>query len=596
MATTIKSTDLDFERIKNGLKEFLKGKDEFKDYNFEASGLSNILDVLAYNTHYQALIANFALNESFLNTAQLRGSLVSIAEALGYVPRSKTAAIAKARLQVDLSSLVTQPSSIELLKGTRFTGSFDDIEYSFTTQEDLIAFNDGGVFTFQTQEGSSNIDLVEGVQRTKTFIVGSYNENETYVIPDESLDTSTVVIKVFPQGETEQFTEYQNIFTASSLSENSTLYILKESPNGFYEINFGDGNALGRLPQPGEKIVVEYVSTKGSEANGVQVFTPVNEYEYLFVKYPLVTTTISPSAGGAEKEGEESIRRNAPFRYAAQNRMVTATDYSSLILREYGSYIRDIISWGGEENEFREFGVTFVSVLFNDDVSTETQQTILDQIESLVQSFAVITFDVRFADPKLTYLQLETTFVYDPNVSATTLEGTEAAVRSAIQQYSDDNINSFAGVFRRSNLLAAVDDVSAGVRNSATKVTLYKRVDVSIEHLNTFTIRFPSQITGTITSDTFELDGSNVFLRCTDGVKVQVISRTTGDVIVDLIGEVKQSSGEISITGLQVDALKAGVPFLRIFAEPDVQSYIAPKQNNVLVYDPERSPVRGSLE
>ena len=596
MATTIRSTDLDYTRIKNSLKEFLKQKDEFKDYNFEASGLSNILDVLAYNTHYQALVANFALNESYLNTAQLRSSLVSIAEALGYIPRSKTAAVARVNLSVNLSSLADQPSSVELLKGTRFNGSFDDQSFTFTTQEDVIAFNSNGIYTFVNSQGSTDIAIVEGVNRTKTFIVGSYEENETYVIPDFNMDTSTVKVKVFAQSETDLFTEYTNITSASTLSEQSALYTLRESPNGYYEINFGDGGALGQLPSAGDRVIVEYVSTAGADANGIQVFTPQQSFLYDNIRYALVTTTTNISGGGAEKEAEESIRRNAPFRYASQNRMVTATDYSSLILREYGSYIRDIISWGGEENVFREFGVTFVCVLFNDDVPEATQQTLLDGITSLVEDFAVITFNVKFAEPELTYLEINTTFVYDPEVSSTTIENTEDAVTAAIADYSEEFLGLFSGVYRRSNMLTQVDAVSEGVKNSAAVTTMHKRVEVSTENLNTFVARFPASITNTVTSDAFDVNGQRVILRCVDGQTVQIIEQSSGAVISDLIGEVNQFTGTVSITGLQIDSLAAGVTYLRIYATPLSQSYIPAKQNNVLVYDSERSRVVGSIE
>lgn len=595
MTTTIRTTDLDFQRIKNSLKEFLKQKDEFKDYNFEAAGLSNILDVLAYNTHYNALTANFALNESFLGTAQLRSSLVSIAEALGYNPRSKTAAIAKVNLSVNLSSLTNQPSSLEMLKGTSFSGSFDDISFTFTINEDLIAFNSGGVFNFQNSSGSTDVDIVEGTSRTKTFIVGSFEQNETYVIPDVNLDTSTVVVKVFAQGETELFTEYKNIFSASTVDQNSTLYMLRESPNGYFEINFGDGNSLGQIPSPGDRVVVEYVATNGETANGIQVFTPNADFTYNSVDYPITVTTVNNSGGGAQKESEESIRRNAPFRYASQNRMVTANDYSSLILREYGSYIRDIISWGGEENEFPEFGVTFVSIQYNNDVPESTQQSLQAEIAGLVQDFATVTFDVRFADPKETYLELETSFVYDQNLSATTLETTESQVREAIATYTETNINFFGGVYRKSNLLSEVDNVSAGVKNSSTSATMYKRIEVTEDDLNTFSTRFPVSIGSIVTSDTFFQNSQRVFLRSTSAGKIQVINRTSNAVVKDLIGEVNPSTGVVSVTGLQIDTLSEGVPYLRVFATPANQSYIPVAQNNLLIYDPTRSSVSGTI-
>lgn len=595
MATTIKPTDLDFARIKNQLKTHLQSKTEFKDYNFEASGLSNVLDVLAYGIHYDALIANFALNETYLNTAQLRSSLISIAESMGYVPGSRTAAAAAVNISVDLSSLASQPATIELPIGTQFTSEVDDVLFTFSTRETLFASNNGGVYEFETSEGSSNVLIHEGTEKSKRFIVGSA-DNEVYVIPDNNLDINTVTVRVYESLSSSEFEEYTNIFSATELTENSALYNIKESPNEYFELNFGDGNALGKLPSPGNVIEVTYLSVFGPDANTAAVFTPVSEYVYDGDDYTLAVATVSSAAGGSNKESIESIRRNVPFRYAAQNRMVTATDYSSLILREYGSSIRDIISWGGEDNTFPEFGVTFISVLFNDDVSAEAQDTIKTGIESLVSQFAVITFDIRFSDPEITYLELNTTFRFDPNLTTSTLESTEDNVRTAIVEYMTEETNRFSGAFRRSNLLSKIDDVSNSVLSSAVDVTMNKLYIPSLTALNTFTITFPTVIDDVITSSPFIYNGNRCVVQSnvTNGT-LQVIRTTDGVVLIDNVGEYDTAAGTLSIIGLEVDAFVEGSTALTFRVKPSNAAQIVPSANVILQYDTERSRVTGEL-
>ena len=241
MATTIRSSDLDFDTIKSRLKEFLQKKSEFADYDFEASGLSNILDVLAYNTHLNGLTANFALNESFLNTAQLRSSLVSHAEALGYNPKSFTSAEAKLNLSYTINN-TDRPTTITLLKNTPFTTSVDGVSYTFQTRSNFTATDNGsGVYEFVDDAGSPDISVFEGTIKTKTFFVGDTSDSQIYVIPDITMDTSTIQVNVFETAtSTTAVDTYTNISKAVRITSTSTHYQIKEVPNGFYEIIFGD--------------------------------------------------------------------------------------------------------------------------------------------------------------------------------------------------------------------------------------------------------------------------------------------------------------------------------------------------------------------
>ena len=302
MATTIRSTQLDFNTIKSRLKDYLKQQTEFADYDFEASGLSNILDVLAYNTHFMGLNANFALNESFMNTAQLRSSVTSLAEGLGYVPKSYSSSKADLNLAVQISA-DTRPTLITLPRGTSFTSSVGEISYTFQTRENFIATDDGtGLYQFLNATDGVAIPVFEGTEKTKTFFVGDVADNQVYVIPDITMDTSTIRVRVFPTASSSSFDTYINIQRALRITNDSKFFQIKEVPNGFYEIIFGDGTTTGKAPVAGNKIVIDYLSTQGTIANNASSFSPSSDVTVNGIDYTLVTTTEAASAGGAYKE------------------------------------------------------------------------------------------------------------------------------------------------------------------------------------------------------------------------------------------------------------------------------------------------------
>ena len=411
MATTIKSTELDFDTIKNNLKTNFERHAEFSDYNFEGSGLSNILDVLATNTHYNALIANFALNESYLSTAQLRSSLVSLAEGIGYIPKSKTASRGTVTLTTNTGDLSGRPSTLSLPTGTKFTTTVDDVTYTFQTRETVTATDNGfGYYAYKTPSSSLNIDVLEGHAHTKTFFVGPDSVDDVYVIPDKSIDMETAIVKVYESSTDTTFANYINISKASTINENTKLYIMKEAPNGFYEITFGDGVTLGKAPVAGNKIVIEYLQVNGSKANGATAWTANNRISVLGTNYDVTPVTVVNSLGGAEAETMASIRKNAPFQYATQNRMVTAVDYSTLVLSNFGTIIKDIQAFGGEDALKPEFGTVFLSIVFNADVTAETIAITKNSIVDLTKQLAVVGFDTKFEDPVTTFVETEIFF------------------------------------------------------------------------------------------------------------------------------------------------------------------------------------------
>jgi hypothetical protein len=486
-ATTIKSTALDFDNIKSNLKTYLANQEQFKDYNFEASGLSNILDVLAYNTHINALTANFALNESYLPTAQLRSSAVSLAEGIGYVPDSDTASQAKVRITFN-STVSGRDVNVTLPAYTKFTADVDDVTYTFSTIEAYVATDNGsGFYEFKKNDGSNQLSIYEGTLKTKTFLVGEYEDNPVYVIPDGTIDVDTVTVKVYNSATSSNFVAYQNILNATTINANSTVYILKESPNGYFELSFGDGTTFGVAPQAGNRIEVEYLSTKGEVANGATLFTPVSTFTSGVISETLTVSTFTNSTGGEEKESIESIRQNqnAPFQYATQNRMVTAADYSSLILRNYSTLISDIVSWGGQDALDPEFGAVYTSIIFEDNVSAETQTATKNSILDLAAQLSIVSFNLRFVDPVTTFVEVDTFFQFNPRLTDVSINTIKANVNRTITNYFSENTGKFNQAFRRSNLLTDVDESSTAILSSRANVRMQQRFTPSSPSLVT---------------------------------------------------------------------------------------------------------------
>tara|TARA_A100001515_G_scaffold43271_1_gene34122 strand:- start:24916 stop:26922 length:2007 start_codon:yes stop_codon:yes gene_type:complete len=483
MATTIRSTALDFNNIKSNLKTFFENKEEFKDYNFEASGLNNILDVLAYNTHINGLIANFALNESYLPTAQLRSSMVSLAEGIGYIPDTDASSIGTVRLTFN-STAAGRASKVSLPAYTKFNTTVDDISYVFQTIEPFEATDNGsGFYEFKTSDGLNRIPISEGTLKTKTFLVGEYEDNPVYIIPDTTLNSESVTVKVFDSTTSTQSTTFQNITKATSLSANSTVYILKESPNGFFELSFGDGSTFGIAPSAGNRIELQYLSTKGAAANGASVFTPQATFNSGTISATLNVTTFINSAGGKDKESIESMRQNAPFQYATQNRMVTAADYSAMILKNYGGLISDITSWGGQDNALQEFGAVYVSILFEDSVSDDTISATKLGILDLAAQLAVVSFNLRFVDPVTTFVEVDTFFQFNPKLTDLTVNAVQANVDTTVANYFSNNTGKFDQSFRRSNMLSLIDESSTAILSSRANVRMQQRFAPSVPNL-----------------------------------------------------------------------------------------------------------------
>lgn len=593
--TTVKSTALDFDSIKNNLKTFLANKDEFKDYNFEASGLSNILDVLAYNTHFNGLIANFALNESFISTAQLRSSIVSLAEGIGYVPDSKTSAQATVKLSTSLAGVSGRPSQIQIPSGFKFTATVDDEDYVFQTQENLTGVDDGfGFYEFKTANASNIITIFEGTAKTKTFLITEQSESAVYIIPDANMDTSTAVVRLYENPTASSFSTYTNILNATTISQLSTLYILKEAPNGFFELSFGNGTTLGRAPDAGEKATVNYLASNGAGANTAKTFTPQTQITVDGVGYDMTVTTQGKAVGGGERETAESIRKNAPFQYASQNRMVTHPDYSTLVLRNFSTLIKDIKTFGGEDALEPEFGVVFMSVLFNDDVPTSTVDVTKQSIRDLAEQLSVASFELKFADPVDTFVEVRVFFQFNPRLTTLSRNTIQDNVQAAVDNYFLNSVGMFSQSFRRSNMLTDIDAVSPAVLSSRAEIFMQRRFTPTLTRIEDHKLRYPVPIAGPddefhrITSTAFTFQDKNCIIRNRLSSNVlEVFNQEDNIVIVDNVGS--YGNDTISLVGLQVDGVIGGGTELKLSAKPSNESAISPLRQDILKYDPDLS-------
>jgi hypothetical protein len=631
MPTTIKSTELDFFEIKDTLKAFMRQQKEFEDYDFEGSALSNVLDVLAHNTHINAMVANFALNESYLTTAQLRNSVVTLAESLGYVPTSMNSAQSTITLTVNLAGVAGLDQSYSLLPGElSLRGAIDGLEFNFTNRETITANANGtGVYTFVPFARPENpLVVYEGEERTQKYIVDG-SPNAVYTIPDENIDTSTVIIRVYDDQAIAKtgvgsYKLYSSVFEASTINELSKLYILRESPNKFFEITFGENNSLGETPIAGNVVEVNYLRTQGEDANGIanlRLAKTLTFGGYEVSASDVSVTTLTRSSGGSEREDIESIRKRAPFQYASQNRMVTPLDYEALILRKYSNFIEDIVVWGGEDDYRRDYGSVYVSIVWKSNLSSATIGELRQEIRELRSNFSIVSFQLKFEVPSETYLSTELYYQYNPSLSANGESVINNTVSNTVREYFGSNVGKFQQNFRRSNLLTEVDQTDPAVLSSRCDVKLQKRIFPILTLAESFEFEFPTTLKSptdssapVIKSEIFTMNGKIVYIRnkLNDKVKVSpdgavpiIFDRLPstklevvdldGNVVVSNIGSYNPATGNVIILNLKVQSFMSANNYIKLYGTPANESAIESNFNNVLLFDESESIVKPVL-
>lgn len=460
----ITTTELDFDGIKSSLKSYLQGQSKFSDYDFEGSGLSILLDVLAYNTHYNALYHNLAVNESFLDSAVKRSSVVSKAKELGYVPTSAKCAQAVLKV-VMVDGDNDAAGQISFAKYTPFTTSIDGTNYTFYATSSYTASDVDNTYTFE------DVEVKQGTLLSNTF---EYNGTvNSFVIPNPGIDTSTLVVTVNQSAGSAVSSVYTASSTVLSAGGDDPVYFLKELDDNYYEIEFGNG-VVGKSLDSGNEIVVQYIVPDGSVANGARTFTYSGSAPLGISSSDIYVVTTTPAFNGAEPEDVESIKFNAPRQYTAQNRCVTIEDYKTVIKSLYPT-AESLHVWGGEDVTPPEYGKVFISVKPQDadTLTTEEKEYILDTILSPRK---MINIEPVFVDPDYLYVEIDATFYYNKNETTLSATDLKTLVRQTIIDYNDDNLSVFGGILKYSALLRAIDNAEASITNSIITHKLRKIV------------------------------------------------------------------------------------------------------------------------
>lgn len=478
LSNKIKITDLDFDTIKQNLKTYLKTQTEFSDYNFEGSGLNVLLDILAYNTHYNAYYLNMVANECFMDSAAIRNSVVSHAKTIGYTPKSKIAS--KAVIDFTIVSNNDTPEVLTLPRGSSFrTNLIDNQSLNFVTLEDTTPTKVANTFYFR------DLEIFEGQLINYVYVHDTTNNPKgIFEIPDVNVDTTTLKVTVQHSVSNVSSEVYTLVTDVLDLNENSKVYFLQQNIYGKYEIYFGN-DFIGKSISDGSVIVINYLITNGTLGNDISKFTfsgSLNYSEYII-------TVKSSSGGGSDAESIESIKTNAINQYSMQNRLITVKDYETYILTKY-PIIDSISVWGGEDETPPVYGVVFVSLKPKDNyyISTTEKQRIIDEI---IKPKSSISTDVKIKDPDYLYLKVYNTVKYDKNKTAYTEEQLKLAIKNALYNYNDLFLNKFDSTFVLSKAQDYIDAVdSNSIIGSNTLLRLEKRFSPELNILKSYEINF----------------------------------------------------------------------------------------------------------
>ena len=474
----LNATELDFDQIKANLKDyFLRQDSPINDWNYDGSGLNMMLDVLAYNTHYNAVLAHLNLNESFIDTAQLRSSVISQAKLLGYVPNSIGAASATVTVAFTPTSTtgLLNGASLYIPKGTKFTGTTPDGSFTYITHDAATATYVSSTSTYNI----SGLSLVQGVQRSQTYQVDNSIPNQKFVIDDSSADiNSTLEVLVYDSqnaGSPNKFTQATGGELSSIAGPTSTIYFLSMNSRGKYEVTFGDG-VFGVALKNLNVVQLNYISTQGTAATGVNNF----QFADTLTGISSAIATLTNSLNGTDEESIDSIRFNAPASLIAQNRAVTANDYIALLRNPdiYQSTINAINVWGGEDevafdpiNAAQYAGKVYICI----DPAPSDNNLVYNAIKPYrVMSVTPVMYPVDYIN-----LYLNVNFKYSPNLTSNTANQLINTVNGIISNYSSASLQSFTGVFRSSNLLRQIDLSDPSILNSDIQVSFYKNYTVN---------------------------------------------------------------------------------------------------------------------
>jgi hypothetical protein len=477
--SSITLTQLDFTEYKNSLKTYLKEQDEFKDYDFDGSNLSVLLDILAYNTYQNAFYLNMVSNEMFLDSAKLRDSVISHAKELNYLPRSFTSA--KATVQLRITPSDPNKNSIVIPKGTSFITRVDDFSYTFNTTENLVITNKtNNAFV------SDTVTIYEGNYLSDTYVI-NYDNPLIYKINNRNVDVSSVAVTILEDnGSVTQ--EYSRATSLFGHNESSKVFFLQPGIGDTYEVVFGDG-VVGRKPKNNAIVIIEYRVSTGELPNGANRFIPSSRIDN---EANVAVITLSAAADGAVAEDLNSIKFNAPRAFTTQERAVTAEDYENLLKANFPE-INAVTAYGGEDATPPQFGRIFVSVDLTDvDGLPKIKE---DEYKRFLRSRSSVAMEPLFITPDYTYLKVDSTVRYNINRTGRNPEDLRTFVIDSILNYASTNLNSFAKTFRYSKLVQAIDATDESVISNETDINLVKYLTPELGVPLNLTIDFKCPLT-----------------------------------------------------------------------------------------------------
>ncbi len=579
-------TSLDFDTIKGDLQNFLQAYPQFTDYDFEGSGLSVILDLLAYNSHYSGFYQNMIANEMFLDTATLRSSVVSRAKLLGYTPRSTTSARAIVNITVTPPDT---PATIIIQAYTSFGASINGVSYTFLTDEtNIMTPSPGNVFNF------NNITLVEGKAFTITTTVDSTIPNQRFVIPNALVDTTTISVTV----QASAANLYTEVYTLADdvnlITDQSRIFYLQEVENGLFQVEFGDG-ILGYAPIDGNIVVVNYLLSSGPAANQVTSLTPISLVGG-YAKQYVTVTNVTPAYGGADRETIDEIRFTAPRTFEAQGRAVTANDYETLVVANY-PVVESIAVWGGEDAIPPQYGKVYISLKPVDGyvITATTKQAVVNNILKPLNMMSVIP---EVVDPDYTFIIAQCKVYYNPALTAESAGDIQSLTVQTIAQYGIDNLSRFNYMLKYSALLTSVDNEDPSIVNNLVAIQLQKRFAPSLNVSINYTFNYNGALTPGTFASSWMVIAQDPNIAYKDGDLHRLVDDGNGNINIvkslpnNLQTVVRANGGTIDYTtGLVIlNQLKPtsynGMSNVTLTVIPK-ENDVTPSSNNILILNQE---------
>jgi len=530
-------SQLDFDTIRSNLSTYLKGQTQFKDYDFDGSNLSVLLDVLSYNTYMNNFYTNMAISEMFLDSAQIMDSVVSRAKELNYTPRSYTSAVS----YVDISIVPNDsPATITIPKGTPFTSRIDNTIYTFTTDQSIIV-------TSADNYLASNVAIYEGTYVTETFSVDTTIENQRFILNNTTLDTSSLDLKIQNSSTDTTNTAFIQTDTLLGYKNDSKIFFVQAADKNRYELIFGD-DIIGVRPINGNLILASYRTSKGAAANKADTFIPASTIAGYSTSVISVTTNVA-AYGGSERETMNSIKYNAPRHYQTQNRAITIDDYRTILLSKYPD-IRAINVYGGEVLNPPQYGTVFISVDLSEFAGVP------DIVKSNIQSYILtkmsISIEPKVVDADYTYIGVNATASYNLNASSKTEGDIKNIIFDAIKTFNTTYLNDFNKTFRYSKLASTIDSSDDSIINSNLITTLIKKISPTIGTAQQFNLDYQNVLKeNTVKSDVFEYSNVTAYLYDIGEGEIAIVTsidNSTSIVVIEHgIGTIDYTTGAVVI-------------------------------------------------